>query len=75
MVRDNGRGIPEKDLASVFDRFHRADDARVGGHAGLGLAIVKGIVELHGGRAVIQSELGAGAAASLWWPDRIAAGP
>ncbi len=49
-VRDHGPGIPEANLARLFDRFftHRPDGTR-GGHTGLGLAIVKTIVEAYGG--------------------------
>ncbi len=49
-VRDGGRGINEKDLPHVFERFYRADESRQGTGSGLGLAIVKALVELHGGR-------------------------
>jgi signal transduction histidine kinase len=50
-VTDQGIGIPERDLAHLFDRFHRGsnvDDRRFAG-MGLGLFICKGIVEQHGG--------------------------
>ena len=49
-VADNGPGIPEANLARIFDRFftHRPDTNRAG-HTGLGLAIVKAIVEAYGG--------------------------
>ncbi len=49
-VRDMGPGIPDPNLARIFDRFftHRPDGSR-GGHTGLGLAIVKTIVEGYGG--------------------------
>jgi heavy metal sensor kinase len=52
-VDDDGPGIPEAERDRVFDRFHRADPARVrtGGGTGLGLAIVRAIVTAHGGRA------------------------
>jgi two-component system sensor histidine kinase ChvG len=52
-IVDAGPGIPEANLANIFDRFftHRPDSAsrHAGGHTGLGLAIVKTIVEGYGG--------------------------
>lgn len=50
-VCDEGPGIPESDVAHVFERFYRADSARSSreGGAGLGLAIARWIVDLHGG--------------------------
>ncbi|SMO79363.1 sensor histidine kinase [Fodinibius sediminis] len=49
-VKDTGRGIPEKDLPFIFDRFYRAEKSRSrsGGGTGLGLAIAKKIMDLHG---------------------------
>ncbi len=58
-VRDTGSGIPSENLPHLFDRFWQARGARRGG-AGLGLAIAKGIVEAHGGRMWVESELGSG---------------
>jgi PAS domain S-box-containing protein len=58
-VRDTGAGIPSENLPHLFDRFWQAVGARRGG-AGLGLAIAKGIVEAHGGRIWVESELGVG---------------
>ena len=58
-VRDTGAGIPSENLAHLFDRFWQARGARRGG-AGLGLAIAKGIVEAHGGRIWVESEVGRG---------------
>ena len=51
-IEDNGRGIAEKDLPYVFDRFYRADSSRNSskGGSGIGLSIVRKIIEDHGGR-------------------------
>ncbi|HET6352531.1 MAG TPA: HAMP domain-containing sensor histidine kinase [Coriobacteriia bacterium] len=50
-VRDDGPGIPERDLPHLFDRFYRADTSRTrtSGGSGLGLAIVRAIVGAHSG--------------------------
>jgi len=69
-IADTGSGISPEHLPYLFDRFYRADrsrSARTGG-AGLGLAIVKGIVELHGGKVEIASELGRGTRVTLRFP-------
>ena len=61
-VSDTGVGIPEEDLPNLFDRFYRVnkDRSRATGGSGLGLAISKQIVELHGGRLSVSSEVGVG---------------
>jgi PAS domain S-box-containing protein len=61
-VKDTGIGIPEKDLAHIFDRFFRAENARSfdPGGTGLGLAIVKKVVEQHQGRVEVSSVMGEG---------------
>lgn len=61
-VTDTGSGIPEEELAHIFDRFFRTQAARdtVRSGSGLGLAIVKTIAEAHGGRIEVASRLGEG---------------
>ncbi len=60
-VRDHGPGFHEEDLPYVFDRFHRARDARSKPGSGLGLAIVRQAAEAHGGFVEAQNAPGAGA--------------
>ncbi len=71
-VADDGPGIPGEALPRVFDRFWQATQPphvhRQG--AGLGLSIVKGIVEAHGGRVWVDSQLGAGSRFSFSVPRR-----
>jgi two-component system sensor histidine kinase GlrK len=58
LVRDTGIGIPQGELARIFDPYQQAHRGR--GGSGLGLAIVKGLVEAHGGRVGVESEEGKG---------------
>jgi len=55
-VADDGAGVPDRALGSIFDRFARADDARTRaqGGVGLGLAIVAAIARAHGGRCTVE---------------------
>ena len=59
-VIDDGSGIPDDAIASIFDRFARADDARTRAHGGvgLGLAIVAAIAHAHGGRCTVERRNG-----------------
>ncbi len=60
-VRDHGPGFHEEDLPFVFDRFHRARDARSQPGSGLGLAIVRQAAEAHGGFVRAGNAAGGGA--------------
>jgi two-component system heavy metal sensor histidine kinase CusS len=71
-VSDTGSGIAAEHVPRVFDRFYRADSSRSSHGAGLGLALVKSIVDLHGGSARMQSELGRGTTVTLIFPGKIA---
>jgi two-component system heavy metal sensor histidine kinase CusS len=67
-VSDNGCGIAPQHLPRVFDRFYRAESSRGSDGAGLGLALVKSIVDLHGGSASIESEIGRSTTVKLTFP-------
>jgi two-component system sensor histidine kinase MprB len=60
-VRDHGPGFNEEDLPFIFDRFHRARDARSKPGSGLGLAIVRQAAEAHGGSVEARNGEGGGA--------------
>lgn len=61
-IEDNGKGIPAKDLVSIFERFYRTDASRnsAQGGSGIGLSIVKKIIEDHGGYIWATSKEGEG---------------
>lgn len=64
-VRDTGTGIPKEDIPYIFDRFFKADKSRknysdnISG-TGIGLSVVQSIIEAHGGRLSVESNLGSG---------------
>jgi PAS domain S-box-containing protein len=58
-VKDSGIGIGAEELPHIFERYYRASNAQESG-TGLGLAITKRIIEAHGGKIEVESELGRG---------------
>jgi two-component system NtrC family sensor kinase len=69
-VADTGMGISEKELPHTFERFFRGEKPQlmqIPG-TGLGLAIVKEIVELHGGRVMVESQVDVGSTFTAWLP-------
>ena len=70
-IADDGPGLSEKDQAQIFERFYRADPSRVrtgGEGTGLGLSIVEAVMRAHAGEVSVESELGKGAAFTLFFP-------
>ncbi|AZR74225.1 hypothetical protein BBF96_12950 [Anoxybacter fermentans] len=67
-VEDEGCGIPAEELDHIWNRFYKVDKARTRGEeegTGLGLAIVKEIIERHGGKVDVKSEVGKGSVFSF----------
>ena len=58
MISDNGKGIPEENLSTIFDSFFTTKD--VGEGTGLGLNIANNIVKKHGGSIDVESKVGEG---------------
>lgn len=66
-VTDYGKGIPEEELANIWQRYYKVDKTHVRSvsGSGLGLSIVRQILELHGARYGVDSRLGVGS--SFWF--------
>ena len=71
-VRDTGPGISLSDQAKLFQEFQQADNSitKQKGGTGLGLAISKRIIEMHGGRIRVQSQVGTGSTFAFTVPIR-----
>ncbi|MFC1941811.1 sensor histidine kinase [Chloroflexota bacterium] len=69
-VTDTGEGIPAEQLPNIFERFYRVDKSRTRstGGSGLGLTITKRLVEAHGGKIEVKSELGKGSTFTFTLP-------
>ena len=72
-VTDTGRGIKEENIKKLFTKFQRLDEDRnttIEG-TGLGLAITKSLVEMMGGKIIVQSEYGKGSKFSVYLKQKI----
>ncbi len=69
-VRDTGLGIPEEDIARIFERFYQVEDhmTRRHGGMGLGLSVAKMMVEMHNGRISVNSVVGKGSTFNVVFP-------
>ncbi len=67
-IEDNGVGILEKDITSIFQRFFRSDQVSDIPGTGLGLSIAKELIELHNGEVYVESEFGKGAIFYVFFP-------
>lgn len=74
-IEDTGCGIPEEDLEHVFDRFYRAENTSQTStnNSGLGLAIVRKILDLHGSRITVSSQVNQGTRFEFDLPTKAAA--
>lgn len=76
-VQDNGIGIDQEQLDSIFKRFHQVNTSlsRNAEGSGIGLSLVKDIVELHGGKVSAESEIGQGSTFHIELPVRTVENP
>lgn len=74
VIEDGGTGIPQDELAHIFDRFRTGSRAGLPGGTGLGLALARSIARGHRGEVRVRSTLGAGSRFELMLPALTAAG-
>ena len=70
-VIDQGIGIAEKDLKSIWERFYKVDESRKNtkfGESGIGLSVVHSLVEVHDGQIRVESELNKGSTFTVQFP-------
>lgn len=67
-VADTGIGVRDEDLPRIWERLYRADHSRSARGLGIGLSLVRAIVEAHGGRVTVSSEIGRGSRFTVWLP-------
>ncbi len=67
-VRDHGPGIPEHQMAKMFEPFTQGDTARGSAGSGLGLAIIKKIVDMHRGEITLHNHAFGGLVATVYLP-------
>ena len=65
-VKDNGRGIDEKYLPKIFDRYFKVPDTQERTGTGLGLAISRQFIEAQGGAVWVESKPGEGSLFGFW---------
>ena len=72
-VVDNGRGIPQEEIARITEAFYMVDKSRSRreGGAGIGMALCQKIITLHQGELKIDSKLGEGTVMRLYFPERV----
>lgn len=72
-VVDNGRGIPQEEIARITEAFYMVDKSRSRkeGGAGIGMALCQKIITLHRGELKIDSKLGEGTVMRLYFPEKV----
>ncbi|MCU9809452.1 HAMP domain-containing histidine kinase [Paraclostridium sp. AKS46] len=72
-ISDDGIGIPQNKLNSIFERFKQVENntIRSGEGSGIGLYLVKSLVDMHGGDIAVESELGSGTTFKISIPDEL----